>query len=60
MDSSLERKQEFLRNSILESGYDADEFMAFLQEKKGDDGIDLNNWILSELQDAVLEFTSLQ
>ena len=59
MDSSLERKQEFLRNSILESGYDADEFMAFLQEKKGDDGIDLNNWILSELQDAVLEFTSL-
>ena len=59
MDSSLEEKQEFLRSSILEAGYDADEFMQFLQEKKGEDGMDLNNWLITELQDAVLEFTSL-
>ena len=59
MDSSLEEKQEFLRSSILNPGYDADEFMAFLQEKKGEEGMDLNNWLITELQDAVYEFTSL-
>ena len=46
MDSSLEEKQEFLRSSILQAGYDAEEFMAFLQEKKGEDGMDLNNWLI--------------
>ena len=34
MDDSLEAKQEYLRTQILDKGYDADNFMAFLQEKK--------------------------
>ena len=59
MEDNLEKKQAFLRQSILEKGYDADDFMAFLQEKKGEFGTDLNNWELNELISAVAEFTSL-
>ena len=59
MDDSLEAKQEYLRTQILDKGYDADNFMAFLQEKKGEDGVDLSNWNIAELKDAVSEFTSI-
>ena len=53
---SLEKKQEYLRNNILEKGYDADEFMSYLQDKRSDDGIDLNLWSFSELKDVVKVF----
>ena len=53
---SLEKKQEYLRNNILEKGYDADEFMSYLQDKKTEDGIDLNLWTFSELKDIVKVF----
>jgi hypothetical protein len=59
MDDTLEYKQEYLRSQILEKGYDADNFMAFLQEKKGEDGVDLSNWNINELKEAVSEFTSI-
>ena len=55
-DDELTQKQTYLRESILEKGYDADEFMKFLQDKKGEQGLDLNSWKLPELTDAVLEF----
>ena len=52
----LETKQTFLRTNILEKGYDAEVFMNFLQTKKGELGLDLNNWNLEELSVAVEEF----
>ena len=55
---SLEEKQEYLRNKILANNYDADEFMTYLQEKKGEDGTDLNLWSFSELKKTVEEFIS--
>ena len=55
---SLEEKQEYLRNKILANNYDADEFMTYLQEKKGEDGTDLNLWSFSELKITVEEFIS--
>ena len=55
-EDELSQKQTYLRESILEKGYDADEFMKFLQDKKGEQGLDLNSWKLSELTDAVIEF----
>ena len=58
MDDELEKKQTFLRTNILEKGYDAEEFMNFLQSKKGEMGLDLNNWNLDELDIAVKEFIS--
>ena len=58
MEGELEQKQTFLRTNILEKGYDAEEFMNFLQGKKGDLGLDLNNWNIDELSLAVKEFIS--
>ena len=34
MNNDLSSKQAFLRENVLEMGYDADEFMSFLQIKK--------------------------
>ena len=58
MEEELEKKQTFLRTNILEKGYDAEEFMNFLQAKKGEFGLDLNNWNINELKTAVQEFIS--
>ena len=55
---SIEEKQEYLRTNILENGYDADEFLSYLQEKKGEEGVDLNLWNFQELKLVVEEFTS--
>lgn len=55
MSESIEDKQDFLRDAILDKGYDGNQFMAFLQEKKGEE-IDLNEWSLEELRLAVSEF----
>ena len=40
-DDDLNEKQTFLRENILEQGYDAEEFMKLLQDKKGESGLDL-------------------
>ena len=58
MENTLEQKQTFLRENILEKGYDAEQFMSFLQSKKGEQGLDLNNWLIEELYNAVNEFIS--
>ena len=55
----LEQKQNYLRVNILEKGCDAEQFMNFLQSKKGDLGLDLNNWTINELTLAVQEFNLL-
>ena len=59
MEGELQQKQNFLRINILERGCDAEQFMNFLQSKKGELGLDLNNWTLNELTLAVQEFNSL-
>ena len=56
MSNDLHSKQSYLRENVLEQGYDADEFMAFLQLRKGDNGLDLNNWEMQELIAVVDEF----
>ena len=59
MEGELQQKQNFLRINILERGCDAEQFMNFLQSKKGELGLDLNNWTLNELTLAVQEFNSM-
>ena len=49
MEGELQQKQNFLRINILDRGCDAEQFMIFLQSKKGELGLDLNNWTLNEL-----------
>ena len=53
---TLEEKQKYLRENILDKGYDPDKFMEFLSNKKGDSSMDLNNWTFQELIDASNEF----
>jgi len=55
-DDDLNEKQTFLRENILEQGYDAEEFMKLLQDKKGESGLDLMSWNMDELKEAVNEF----
>jgi hypothetical protein len=55
-DDDLNAKQTFLRENILEKGYDAEDFMKLLQTKKGESGLDLISWTMNELKEAVKEF----
>ena len=57
MEDDLSEKQAFLRENILEKGYDAEDFMKYLQNKKGELGLDLGSWSINELHEAVKEFT---
>ena len=56
-DATTKQKQNFLRENILEKGYDADEFMEFLESKKGEKGLKIENWTMGELEPVVKEFT---
>ena len=58
MEDELSEKQAFLRENILEKGYDAEDFMKLLQSKKGELGLDLASWSMDELREAVKEFTN--
>jgi hypothetical protein len=60
-DEHIERKQRFLREEIMEKGFDADQFTLWIDEKKEKGtrpsaGCDLEKWNLEELEDAVREF----
>ena len=57
MEDDLSEKQAYLLENILEKGYDAEEFMKHLQNKKGEASLDLSLWNLDELKEAVNEFT---
>ena len=55
-DNTEEEKQNYLRENILEKGYDAEDFVSYLTIKKGEDGVNLNNWSLEELKSLVQEY----
>ena len=44
MEDDLSKKQTYLRENILEKGYDAEDFMKLLQNKKGEQSLDLSCW----------------
>ena len=54
----MEEKQNYLRQNILDKGYDANEFVAFLQSKKGEAASDITNWSMKDLHIVVQEFIS--
>ena len=58
-DKNQEEKQNFLRENILEKGYDVNEFVSFLKSKKGEAGSDISNWSMKDLHDVVREFISI-
>ena len=56
MTETEEEKQDYLRENILDKGFEADEFADFLSVKKGQEEIDLDNWTMDELKTLVQEF----
>ena len=58
-DETMEEKQNFLRENILDQGYDVNKFVEFLIDKKGEGGADVGNWSMSDLQIVVQEFINL-
>ena len=59
MDQETLQKQNYLRENILDRGYDTNSFIDFLIGKKGEGGDDVANWSLPDLQNVVKEFISL-
>ena len=58
-EQSEEEKQNYLRENIIEKGYEAEDFVTFLTEKKGEEfeeGIDLNYFSFDELKLLVQEY----
>ena len=58
-DNSQEEKQNYLRENILDKGYDTNDFVDFLKARKGEEGADVSNWSMEDLQQVVREFISL-
>ena len=58
-DSSQEEKQNFLRETILEKGYNTEQFVNFLIDKKGENGADVAVWTMNDLKIVVKEFIKL-
>ena len=56
MADSEEEKQNYLRENILDKGYEAEDFVTYLTSKKGDEGVDLGNWSLNEIKLVVQEY----
>ena len=57
-EKEQEEKQNYLRQNILEKGYDANEFVSFLQSKMGEAASDISNWSMKDLHAVVQEFIS--
>jgi hypothetical protein len=50
MTDEVEIKQNYLREKILDSGYDANEFMNYLIGLNGENATDINNYSLNDLK----------
>ena len=56
-EATPEEKQQFLRENILDKKeIDANKFVEFLKEKKGEEGADISNWTMQDLKEVVKEF----
>lgn len=56
MTDSIESKQNYLRENILARNYDTNQFVQFLQSKRGEGGADIANWTMEDLKKVVQEF----
>ena len=55
-EQNQKEKQNYLRKKILEKGLDSEKFVEFLEEKKGEEGVDITNWTMDDLKSVVKEF----
>lgn len=59
IDQETQEKQNYLRQNIMDAGYDTNAFVEFLIGKKGEAGADVANWSLPDLKNVVQEFINL-
>jgi hypothetical protein len=59
MEDEIEQKQEYLRTQILEQNYEAEDFLQYIQNIKGENAADLNLWNFEELKSAVENYKDL-
>jgi len=59
INQETQEKQNYLRQNIMEAGYDVNAFVEFLMGKKGEAGADVANWSLPDLKNVVQEFINL-
>ena len=52
------KKQQYLRENILDKGYDANEFMEYFKESTGAEDINLNDYSMNQLREVVTGFQS--
>ena len=56
MEESIKQKQKYIKNNIIDKGYNKDKFMIYLSNKKGEIPINLNNISIQELINLCNEF----
>ena len=55
-NDTIEAKQSYLREEIIQKGYDPEEFMNFLADQRGEEKVDLEYWTMEELKNIVESF----
>ena len=55
---SLEEKQQYLSEEIIQQNYDGNEFSEFIKSFRGEEEVDLDSWTLEDLKTVVAEFKS--
>ena len=58
MSESIEEKQLFLRNEIIDQGYNPEAFSNYMGSLRGENGLDLETWSFQDLQKVVNDFKS--
>ena len=56
LNPETEEKQNYLRDNILDKGYDVNDFITYLIDKKGEGGDDIANWSMPDLKAIVNEY----
>ena len=58
MSETLQEKQEYLRQEIMEQGYDGNAFFVFISSIRGEEEVDLDSWSFDDLKSVVAQFKS--
>ena len=59
-DEELESKQQYLRQEIIDKGYDPSDFNSYMCNIRQEENIDLNSWSIEELKSVVLNYQQSQ
>jgi len=57
--SEEEKKQQYLRSEIIDQGYNPDDFTTYMGSIRGDEGLNIENWTFTDLQQVVAQFKEL-